>query len=67
MSASLVGSEMCIRDRFCPVGPTGAARSSGCRRLPYASMTGKWRFRATPSLVYSCHFCTGMSRMRHAS
>eukprot|EP00969_Alexandrium_andersonii_P328192 14502658-Alexandrium_andersonii.AAC.1 len=39
MSASLVGSEMCIRDRRCPAGPAGPG---GARKGPADPRGTRW-------------------------
>eukprot|EP00969_Alexandrium_andersonii_P100272 4423577-Alexandrium_andersonii.AAC.1 len=46
MSASLVGSEMCIRDRAAPPGPTSrtrAANRSSVRNAPVNRLAAKRR------------------------
>eukprot|EP00969_Alexandrium_andersonii_P007486 325914-Alexandrium_andersonii.AAC.1 len=52
MSASLVGSEMCIRDRIAPVPPRGPfARSTGSAARDWPSQT-PWPWQAPVSYTH---------------
>eukprot|EP00969_Alexandrium_andersonii_P268508 11865888-Alexandrium_andersonii.AAC.1 len=54
MSASLVGSEMCIRDRFASAGATRAGRSSTpSGSTSCASRLGVSEAAGTPCLLYT--------------
>eukprot|EP00969_Alexandrium_andersonii_P166537 7359069-Alexandrium_andersonii.AAC.1 len=53
MSASLVGSEMCIRDRSEPAPPPGRRSSTRPPRSRAAPSTGGWG--ATPGAVSYTH------------
>eukprot|EP00969_Alexandrium_andersonii_P177060 7829234-Alexandrium_andersonii.AAC.1 len=59
MSASLVGSEMCIRDRRCPSGPTRrlrvlwALRPVGSFQLPRKAASGAhWHHPARARIAF---------------
>eukprot|EP00969_Alexandrium_andersonii_P107547 4744962-Alexandrium_andersonii.AAC.1 len=53
MSASLVGSEMCIRDRPCRVVVYRAAHGAGAARAPYKLRFGLAHTPGSDCLLYT--------------